>query len=46
MHHDHTFVYADEVKKYKTHHLTKGKKNTETDNDLFQEHKGKESLVN
>jgi len=49
MHHDHTFVYADEVKKYKTHHLTRPGHSKTSDNDenaAFQEHKGKESLVN
>ena len=45
MHHDHTFVYADEVKKYKTHNLTKPGHAKKEEEDPFAEHKGKESLV-
>jgi hypothetical protein len=46
MHHDHTFVYADEVKKYKTHTLTKrGVAGGVTEEDLHETHLGKETLV-
>ena len=47
MHHDHTFVYADEVKKYKTHTLTKrgGQGGASLDENLDETHLGKETLV-